>query len=57
MLPLPFSIGIYLFTAPVDMRKGAYSLARLVADHQQNVFSGPLFVSYHLKEDEFSPGR
>ncbi len=57
MLPLPFFIGIYLFTAPVDMRKGAYSLARLVAYHQQDVFSGQLFVPYYLKEGELSPGR
>ena len=51
MIGLPSSVKIYLFCAPVDMRKGFDGLSAIVTDSGEDVFSGHLFVFFSKRRN------
>lgn len=50
MLSLPASVRVFLWTKPVDMRKGFDGLSSLVS-RQHNLFEGDLFVFVGRRRD------
>ena len=53
MLSLPPNVGIYLYSAPVDMRRSFDGLSVLVMDVlEQNPLSGSLFVFLNRSGDK-----
>lgn len=51
MIGLPSSVKIFLFCAPVDMRKGFDGLSAIVTDGGEDVFSGHLFVFFSKRRN------